>query len=87
MAAPIQALVVRDSPEGGDEEGIYLYDEAPSTVRFARVETGITGDTEVEVISGVAAGDAVVTGPFRALREIEDGDEVRLKEEDELEEG
>jgi HlyD family secretion protein len=90
VAAPIQSLVVRDDPEGGaggEEEGVYLYDEATSTVRFAAVETGITGDTEVEVLSGIAAGDVVVTGPFRALREIEDGDEVRLKVEEEPEDG
>ena len=81
IAAPIQALVVREKPseEGGrpeDEEGIYVLDSESATVAFAPVETGITGETEIEIVSGVDAGDVVVTGPFRVLREIGDGDAV-----------
>jgi HlyD family secretion protein len=81
VAAPIQALVVREKPaeDGGrpvDEEGIYVLEGDPATVRFAAVETGITGETEIEILSGIEAGDVVVTGPFRVLREIGDGDAV-----------
>ncbi len=34
----------------------------------------------VEVVSGVEEGKEIVTGPFKALREIKDGDKVRLEE-------
>ena len=82
VAAPIQSLVVREKPaEGGgrpqEEEGLYLFDAEAGTVAFAAVETGITGDTEIEIVSGLEAGQEVVTGPFRVLREIEDGDSAR----------
>ena len=40
----------------------------------------MTGETKVEIPSGLAAGDEIVTGPFKTLREIEDGDKVRLEE-------
>jgi hypothetical protein len=34
----------------------------------------------IEIVSGLAEGQQIVTGPFKALREIEDGDRVRLEE-------
>ncbi len=37
----------------------------------------------VEVVSGVAAGEEIVTGPFKALREIKDGDRVKKMSEKE----
>jgi HlyD family secretion protein len=101
IAAPIQSLVVREKPAdaGGqptDEEGIYVLNEEDETVRFAPVEVGITGDTEIEILSGLEAEDIVITGPFRVLREINDGDKVtpppppeeeEEEEEEDLEQG
>ncbi len=40
----------------------------------------MTGETQVEIQSGIADGDEVITGPFKSLREIKDGDRVRLEE-------
>lgn len=86
---PIQALVTRDQPggEGGApagetaevEEGVYLLEDGK--VRFVRVETGLSGSLEVEIVSGVEAGQEIVTGPFRALRELHDGDQVVVQKE------
>jgi HlyD family secretion protein len=92
---PIQALVTRDatSPEGGGgdsapgavEEGVYQLEG--DTVRFTPIEAGLTGSLEIEVVSGLEAGQEIVIGPFRALRELSDGDKVTVKqEEDETEE-
>jgi len=46
------------------------------------VETGLSTVTQVEITSGVDEGDQVVTGPFRTLRDLEDGDAVRIVDED-----
>jgi HlyD family secretion protein len=88
IAAPIQALVVREKPADdggrpGEEEGIYVIEGEPAAVRFAVVETGITGETEIEILSGIEEDDTVVTGPFRVLREIGDGDKVTPPEPEE----
>ena len=40
----------------------------------------MTGETQVEIQSGLSDGDEIITGPFKALREIKDGDRVRLEE-------
>ncbi len=85
LAIPIQALVVREKPDEArdpgvpaeEEEGVYALDEATQTVKFVPVETGITGDISIEITKGVTESQKIVSGPFRALREIEDGDKVR----------
>ncbi len=43
---------------------------------FVPVKTGIVGDTEIEILSGVNDGDTIVTGSFKTLRTLSDGDPV-----------
>lgn len=90
VAVPIQALVLREKEielkEGekrdplarpDEEEGVYVYDETAETVKFTAVETGIIGDLSIEIRSGIEPGAKIVTGPFRILREIKDGEKVK----------
>jgi len=42
------------------------------------VKTGIAGDKYFEVLSGVKAGDQVITGPFNSVRDLQDGDQVKI---------
>jgi HlyD family secretion protein len=42
------------------------------------VRTGISNETHVEILEGVKAGDKVVTGPYRSLRDLEDGAAIRI---------
>jgi HlyD family secretion protein len=44
---------------------------------FVPITTGITGTTDIEVISGLAAGDEIVTGPYKTLRELKSGAQVK----------
>jgi HlyD family secretion protein len=92
VAIPLQALVVRDAkgakkPGAGtnepkqEEEGVYTFDKTSSLVKFVPVKTGISGETSVEIVNGINAGAEIVTGPFKALREIEDGKKVRIAKE------
>ncbi|HEX6862893.1 MAG TPA: hypothetical protein VF414_08765, partial [Thermoanaerobaculia bacterium] len=48
-------------------------------VRFQPLETGLIGDLSIEVMKGLEGGETVVTGPFKALREIKPGDAVILE--------
>ncbi|HYR28098.1 MAG TPA: efflux RND transporter periplasmic adaptor subunit, partial [Thermoanaerobaculia bacterium] len=82
LAIPIQALVVREKPNvkpPQDEEGVYVHNAG--TVKFVPVKTGLTGDTNIEITTGVNDNQQIVTGPFRALRDIKDGDKVREEEQ------
>ncbi len=41
--------------------------------RFVPVATGITGATNIEVLSGLSPGEEVVTGPYKTLRDLKNG--------------
>jgi HlyD family secretion protein len=82
LAIPIQALVVRDVPgkrtvTGAPltEQGVYVVTKG-DRIAFRKVDTGITGELMIEAKSGVQLGDQIVTGPFKTLRQIKDGDRI-----------
>jgi HlyD family secretion protein len=60
-------------------EVVYVVEDGVAHRR--EVETGISTVTEVEIVSGLSAGETVVTGPFRTLRDLEDSDPVHIEEE------
>ena len=45
---------------------------------FRKVETGITGSTEIEVLSGVQPGDQIVIGSYQAIRTMRPGARVKI---------
>ena len=47
------------------------------------VRTGVSDLTDTVILEGVEEGDQVITGPFRVLRDLEDGVTVALQDEDE----
>jgi len=48
------------------------------TAKLRQVETGLASDTEIEVTSGLKAGEKVVEGPYKALsKELADGRKVK----------
>jgi HlyD family secretion protein len=49
--------------------------------RIRAVDTGLASDTEIEIVSGVKAGEKVVEGPYRILsRELADGKRVTTEQ-------
>lgn len=70
----------RDVKEEEMIEVVFMVDEA-DTARMVPVVTGITSDTDIEILSGLEEGMRSVSGPYRILaNKLQDGDLV--KEED-----
>ena len=59
-------------------EGVFVVRDG--IAHFVEVEVGITGQEYFEILSGVAAGDTVVSGPYQRIRALSDGDPVKLAE-------
>lgn len=59
-----------------ETEGVFLIADGKAV--FTPVKTGIAGEKYFEVLSGVKAGDEVITGPFSSVRDLKDGDPVKL---------
>jgi HlyD family secretion protein len=57
-------------------KGVYVLDKA-GKVKFVEVTTGITGESDIEITSGLSSGAEVVTGPSRVLKTLKDGTAVK----------
>ena len=65
-SAPIQGVFVVDKDAKGKLRA-----------KFVPVTTGITGATDIEVLSGINEGQEIVTGPFKTLRSLKSGSLVK----------
>jgi HlyD family secretion protein len=85
LVAPIAAVVEREPvSEGADKAAsskkedtvkvVFVVDQGKAHQR--RVTTGISDETHVELTSGATLHDKVVTGPYRTLKDLKDGDAV-----------
>jgi HlyD family secretion protein len=45
---------------------------------FRKVETGISGASDIEVLSGLEEGDQIVTGPYQVIRTIKNNAVVKI---------
>ena len=93
VAVPLEAIVEKAAPvpspgatvgnapppATGDKpksvKGVYLLEG--NKVRFIEVTTGITGEADIEITSGVQAGMEIIRGPSRVLKTLKDGTSVK----------
>jgi HlyD family secretion protein len=61
-----------------ETEGVFVFDAGRAV--FTPVKIGVAGERYFEVVSGLIAGNQVITGPFASVRELADGQEVRLQQ-------
>jgi HlyD family secretion protein len=76
-AASTPAPGTKPAPE---QQGVFIVDKDPHgklRAKFAPVTTGITGATDIEVLSGLNEGTEVVTGPYKTLRGLKNGSLVK----------
>ncbi len=88
LAVPIQAVVEReplaagtagDAGDAGKDEEVKVVFTLENGKAVQRpVTTGLSDETHVELLSGVKAGEQVITGPYRILRDLEHGDAVQV---------
>lgn len=93
LRVPLQAVLDREgSMEEARQKGL-LSAEARSVVMVAKgrkaeervVTLGIADTQFYEVKAGIAEGEQVLTGPIRKLKELKNGDAVKLRRKSEAE--
>lgn len=75
LTVPIEA--VRKDDKGRE----YCFKVVNGIAKKTFVKTGISDDFYVEVKEGLNKGDRVITGPYRVLKTLKDGDKVKFKNE------
>jgi HlyD family secretion protein len=88
MTIPLQAIVPREMPAGdqnGDKsakkeiEGVFVLG-SDNRAHFKPVVTGIKGQQEIELKSGLNEGEEIIIGPYKTLRTLKDDDQVKREE-------
>jgi HlyD family secretion protein len=83
-ASPAEPTVSAAELEPGqtrkEAEGVFVLRNGAAM--FLPVKTGIAGDKYFEVLSGLKAGEQVITGPFASVRNLKDGDPVKPEPKD-----
>jgi len=77
LASPLQAIG-RQELGGKARDTVYVLEGRRA--KLVPVKTGISDGTRVEIVEGLEAGQQVIAGPYKVLRSIGDGDEVKLLE-------
>ncbi|MEJ7712754.1 MAG: hypothetical protein WKF84_23620 [Pyrinomonadaceae bacterium] len=72
-AAPTPPPASSEKPK--DLKGVYVLRSNKAT--FVEVTTGITGESDIEITSGLQSGAEVITGPSRVLRTLKEGSLVK----------
>jgi HlyD family secretion protein len=89
IAVPIQAVVERipgqksDAPDDDarpKKKCVFLAEAGKA--KQVEVRTAISNATHVVIASGVKAGDLVITGPFRILKKLNDGEAIDVTKEE-----
>jgi HlyD family secretion protein len=79
-AAKPEAASGAKAPSAGDGKPVKcVFVVKDKIARQVAVETGISSDTEIEILKGLSNGDEVVSGSYRILSKlIKDGDKVTV---------
>lgn len=70
LTVPIQA-VGRRKFAGKETETVFLVKNGKAVI--TPVRSGKASDTDIEILDGVKAGDKVITGPYKVLTKLTDG--------------
>jgi HlyD family secretion protein len=95
LSVPIQAVVMRPPLKEEKDDSLSSKKANPVEVVFVvedgvahqrQIKTGISSETDMEILEGLKEGDKVVTGGYRELRNLKDGDKVKIVKKPLLEE-
>lgn len=77
LAIPVQA-VLYDEDTGDEDEQTYVFVMRDGKAVRRNVSVGIASDSDQEIIDGLEAGERVIYGPYRVLRHLLDGEDVKV---------
>jgi len=76
QAAATKPDPVAEKAKKEEIQGVFVVSGGKAV--FKKVETGVTGATDIEVVSGLAEGDQIVTGTYQVIRTILNETQVKV---------
>jgi len=91
ISVPLQSLVERDQPASGGEKPVQgtprdrkpqkgVFTVSNNKAVFTPVETGITGENDIEIRNGLTEGNEIIIGPYRALRTLKSDQAIKRED-------
>ncbi|MBZ5603636.1 MAG: secretion protein HlyD, partial [Acidobacteriia bacterium] len=74
----VMAATTAPSDKSMNEELQGVFAIVDGRAEFRKVETGITGATDIEAISGLNEGDQIITGSYKVIRTIRNQARVKI---------
>ena len=75
-SSTVQAASADTKKDKEEIQGVFVIKNKKA--EFRKVDTGVTGTTNIEVKSGLQAGDEIVTGSYKILRTLRNGASVKV---------
>jgi len=76
QAATTQPTAAAKDKGKEEVQGVFVLKDGRAL--FTPVETGIMGQTDVEVLKGVQANEQIISGPFSVLRTLKNHTKVKV---------
>jgi HlyD family secretion protein len=73
---PVKLTPAEEKARKEEVQGVFVI--AAGKAEFRKVETGITGATDIEVLSGLKEGDEIVTGSYQVIRTLHNEAQVKV---------
>lgn len=94
IAVPLQAVIEKKpdaSPSPTIQGDVQMPAEKPKAIKgvyvlegnkakFVEVTTGITGESDIQILTGLSEGQEVITGPSRILNTLKDDTVIKKQE-------
>jgi HlyD family secretion protein len=74
----VMAATVAPNDKSRNEEIQGVFVIANGRAEFRKVETGITGATDIEVLSGLQEGDQIITGSYKVIRTLRNAARIKV---------
>jgi HlyD family secretion protein len=66
-------------------DGVFLVEK--SKAKFIPIKSGISDQQNIEVVTGLKENDQIITGSYKILRTLKDGDKIKIEKKIEKKEG
>jgi HlyD family secretion protein len=66
-------------------DGVFLVEK--SKAKFIPIKSGISDQQNIEVVTGLKENDQIITGSYKILRTLKDGDRIKIEKKIEKKEG
>ncbi|MCJ7498520.1 MAG: efflux RND transporter periplasmic adaptor subunit [candidate division Zixibacteria bacterium] len=66
-------------------DGVFLVEK--SKAKFIPIKSGISDQQNIEIVTGLKENDQIITGSYKILRTLKDGDKIKIEKKIEKKEG